>query len=184
MGRVFRLLTRRQRTIVGFSAGVACFSTGCESRLARQLRLAVATFGACFLTTVTASSTWADEDSREAVYERYLEISDLVIGGIVEPAWLPDGIRFPFTESGEDGTVTYEYDPVSRSRKRVTVVPVEASARAADEPRQVGRDTFGIPLYEILSPDKQWFLHRSANDLSLRKAGSDQLVQLTDDGTE
>lgn len=130
------------------------------------------------------SGAQANNETRETVYRSYLEISDLVAGGIVELEWLPDGNRFRFTETGKNSPETYEYDPESRSRKLVTVATVEARPRAAYEPREVGRDVFGFPLLEILSPDKQWFLHRSENDLWLRKPGSEELVQLTDDGVD
>ena len=43
---------------------------------------------------------------------------------------------------------------------------------------------FGYPFYERLSPDSLWFAHRKDNNLWLRRPGSNELIQLTEDGTE
>ncbi len=138
------------------------------------------------LTFVSAEPSEADDDRHETVYNRYLEISDLVTGGIVEPEWLADGSRFRFTEAGESGPITWEYDPQSQSRKPVPASSVKTvtPTQDADKPREVGRDVWGFPLLETLSPNEQWFLHRSENDLWLRRTGSEELRRLTNDGVD
>jgi dipeptidyl aminopeptidase/acylaminoacyl peptidase len=154
---------------------------GWGARLAGGVALGVS------LTLAPCPSVYAQPSApeREEAARRYLEIGGVARQGVVELEWLADGSSFRFRPSSEDATEWRVYDPYSgRPPGPVGTEVPEPPSVEREQPREVGRGEFGFPMFEIPSPDGSWFAHRREHDLWLRRAGSDELVPLTDDGVE
>lgn len=59
------------------------------------------------------------EAQREWMYQQYLQLSDFVRGGQVEPQWLGDGERFWFVEHGVEAKPVYLVDPPAGGRRHL-----------------------------------------------------------------
>jgi len=60
---------------------------------------------------------------RDRLYNRYLEFPTLVVGGVVQPRWLPDSSSFWYAEGTPDRTVIYRVDPRANTRTPLFEVP-------------------------------------------------------------
>ena len=122
---------------------------------------------------------------REAAARRHMEIGLAARQGVVLVEWLADGSRFRFRVPSDDPPAWRVYDPANRR------ISPDTGGQVADAPpstqseefREVGRGDFGYPMMERPSPDGRWLAHRRDHDLWLRRAGTEEFVRLTDDGT-
>jgi dipeptidyl aminopeptidase/acylaminoacyl peptidase len=130
-------------------------------------------------------SAQASTPERVTAARRHLEIGVAARQGVVELEWLGDGSRFRYRVGSGDAAEWRVYDPVGRRTSSAAGIEAsESPSPEREQPREVGRGDFGYPMYEMPSPDGTWFAHRRDHDLWLRRAGSDELVRLTDDGVE
>ena len=150
----------------------------------------VGTIALCASLAVTSCSpdSMPSRQEREAMALRYLDIGRVARHGVAEVEWLADGSRLRFRVTSRDSVDWRAYDPrsrrISEGSGAAGIRGSGARAVVPEQPREVGRGDFGYPMFEIPSPDGRWFAHRREHDLWLRRAGSDELVRLTDDGDE
>lgn len=136
----------------------------------------------CLASESTSSESTSSEstaDRREEVYSRYLEFSELIRGGSVEPRWLGEGDRFVF-ESARDG-VTYRVDPQVGTVEAVEPLPVEAPAEPPPVIRPGNWDG-APPVSELPSPDGLFLATEKDDDLRLRWSVDGRVAPLVGGG--
>lgn len=126
----------------------------------------------CLIATVpcalTAQQTSHSDDvepfqpDQEQIYQKYLQFSSKVHGGIVEPQWLDDGNRFWFTDGEPDSLVIWKVDPIRQTKTEFFDVArlraVLAEALDKDPP---GR---GVPFRRISIDEEEGTARFRLND--------------------
>jgi len=138
--------------------------------------------------TFFINALFAQSDSLNSnkAYSKYLNLNKVVNSGAIYPVWDLDEKSFTYTLLVNDqSSLKYKYNLIERTRK-VDTTTIVSNPNTINNwtPQQVGKGPFGYPFYERLSPDSLWFAHRKDNNLWLRRPGSIELIQLTEDGTE
>ncbi len=115
----------------------------------RSRRTWVALGVALILPTAPLAAT---DDSRQTVFERYLDFAALVQGAAIEPHWLADGSSFWFAEGGPADRVIWHVNPAANTKEPLFDVPRLRAAIAA----AIGHEPpyTGVPFEAFqLTPD-------------------------------
>jgi dipeptidyl aminopeptidase/acylaminoacyl peptidase len=129
----------------------------------------------------------SDVDSRDAMYQRYLELGSLIKGGHVETCWGGDDATLWYRTHDAGWRVDIGKEAVVREDESGYMACTEERSERisqADTPRSLRPTRWMFSLSEIPSPDGTKFAHLKDHDLWLRKSGTDELERLTEDGSE